>query len=309
MKKYVALLLALAMAMVLAACGTPAEKENGETKEIQVGTSNVYLTIPADYQLGEMTEEDTSEGQVAYYYSENDLLDFDLYYWAKADGETLDSAAAEETEEKVSTAEFNGISFVFYNDKEESDGKSYPTVTYIMEDGDYFVEFVFWLDGKNAEAKAKDIMATVALKEGEKETLTGNKIRLGTSDLVITTDKVFTEGELTSEDTDEQQVGYYKSEETLLDFDVYYWAKGDGETLESTAAAEAEEYQSEAKSRVINGIATMYYNVEAEESDDGTFPTLTYIIDNGDYLAEIVFWLDGDDAAAEAEAIISTLTH
>ena len=326
MKKYLllTLVLMLALALALTACGAPVEEDVPTdtdtdaatdtdadavaTQEIQVGTSNVYFTAPADYQKGEMTQEDTEEGMVAYYFSENDLMDFDLYYWAKATDETLESAIAEETEGEVATVEFNGINFVSYNDTEDSVDGTFPTVTYIMEDGDYFVEFVFWLDGDDAEAKVNDIMNTVELREAE-DTAAENQIRLGTSDLYITVDKAFTKGEMIREDTDLCMVAYYKSEETLLDFDVYYWAKGTDETLESTAALEQEEFQAEIVDREINGIATKYYNAEAEESVDGTFPTLTYIIDDGDYLAEIVFWLDGDNAAEEAEAIISTLAH
>ncbi len=286
---------------LLTACGK-------KTQELRVGTSNVYITVPAEYEKGDMTIDDTNYGMVAYYKSANDLMDFDLYYWAKATGETLEDAVAEETTNEVKTTTVNGIDLFYYNDIEDSIDGTFPTITYIMEDGDYFVELVFYVDGENAEQKIADIVNTITIKEDTTAKTGENLIRLGTSDLYITTDNAFEKGEITREDTDLCMVAYYKSEATLLDFDVYYWAKGTGETLESTAALEEAEFDAEINSRDINGIATKYYNAQSEESADGAFPTLTYIIDDGDYLAEIVFWLDGEGTAEEAEAIISTLS-
>ena len=113
---------------------------------------------------------------------------------------------------------------------------------------------------------------------------------------------------MTREDTDLCQVAYYASDDCLVDFDLYYWAKGDGETLESTAALEADEFDAEIFDREINGIQTKFYTAASEESADGEFATITYIIDDGDYLAEVVFWLDGDAPDDVVETIISTLT-
>jgi len=39
------------------------------------------------------------------------------------------------------------------------------------------------------------------------------------------------------------------------------------------------------------------------------FNTLTYILDGGNEYVEVVFWLDGETADAEAEAIIRTLNR
>ena len=300
---------ALVLALILAMTAVVAFAE--ETQELRVGTSNIYFTAPASYQKGPMNIEDTNLGQVAYYMSEDDLLDFDLYYWAKATGETLEDAFAEETDAEFAAAEFGGVSFAYYYDEEEIDGETYKTMTYIAEDGEYFVEFVFWLDGDDAEAKAEAIMNTVAAKEDTEGKTGDNLIRLGTSDLYITVEKTYVKGEMLREDTDECQVAYYTTgNEGEMDFDVYYWAKGDGETLESTAADETAEYEAEAADREINGIATKYYTAEEQaEGEDEAYKTLTYIIEDGDYLAELVFWLDGETAEADAEAIIASLNH
>ena len=52
----------------------------------------------------------------------------------------------------------NGIDLVYYYANEEYNGENYDTVTYIAEDGDYFIEIVFWLDGENAEIEADEIL-------------------------------------------------------------------------------------------------------------------------------------------------------
>ena len=101
-------------------------------------------------------------------------------------------------------------------------------------------------------------------------------------------------------------LAYYKSEETLVDFDVYEWSKATGETLAAAIAEEAEEFEAEAKETTINGFNAAYYNA-VEESEGKEYKTVTYMIDNGDEFIEIVFWLDGETAEAEVSAIMATL--
>ena len=297
---------ALVLAMLLIVSSFAGCSLIGGEKEIRVGTSDIYITIPASYEKGPMSIEDTDEGQVAYYKSDKDLIDFDLYHWAKATDENLASAVAEETENEIKSGKFGEADFLYYNDVEEADGESYPTTTYVTENGDYFVEFVFWADGADAMSKIEKMMNTVKVKKSTPKT-GENLIQLGTSDLYVTTPVAFTKGEMTREDTDLCQVAYYLYDDASVDFDVYYWAKGDGETLESTAALEEEEFSVKCADREINGIKTKYYNA-TEEIDGETYTTTTYIIDDGDYLAELVFWLDGDKPEDTVESIISSLT-
>ena len=139
------------------------------------------------------------------------------------------------------------------------------------------------------------------------EAAEGTVIELGNSGLKIAPEKKYVKGELTEEDTDENQVAYYASEETLVDFDVYEWAKADGEALESAVNAEAAEYEATAEMTELNGIAAAFYTA-TEESDGAEYKTATYMIDNGDEFVEIVFWLDGETAEAEVAAILATLT-
>lgn len=342
MKKYLAILMAAMLLLSLSACSgkeaapaepeapavaepaAPAEAEVPEVveveveeavveapqlKEIALGTSHISMSVPADYEEGEMSTEDTDESQVAYYHAASSLVDFDVYHWALADGETLEAAAEAEAEEygaELAQAEYNGIAMYFYNALEESEGEEYTTASYLMEDNGYVVELVFWLDGETAEAEVEAMLATLQQSAAEAET--EGVIALGTSSLSLKPEKAYVAGELSEEDTDESQVGYFYSEDSLVDFDVYHWAKADGETLEAAAKEEAAEYEAELKQVEYNGIAFYVYN--AEEENEGTlYNTATYLCEDGDYLVELVFWLDGENPEAEVEAILSTIAR
>ena len=300
-KRTFALLLISALLLsLLCACGKT------ELQTIPLGTSGFAVQADAAYKTGTITDDDTSEGQVAYYYSEQSLLDFDIYQWALAAGETLELTAQAEAAEYGATAEkktFGSIPVYVYTAKEESEGKSYDTASYLMESGGTVAEIVFWLDGKNAAAKAEEIMKTLTLTVQAAKT---GAIRLGTSSLYVTPAKAYQAGEISAEDTDENQVGYFRSDETTVDFDVYMWAKAEGETLSAAAAAEAAEYGAEAQETAYNGIKVAYYYAE-EESDGETYQTVTYIAEDGDFFVELVIWLDGETANEEAAQIIGSL--
>ena len=327
MKKYLALFLTLAMVICcFAACGgktEPATQTDAATDEatepasdaaqgteIQLGNSGLKITTEKAYVKGDISTEDTDENQVAYYHSEETLVDFDVYEWTKATDETLESAIAEETAEfgaEAQATEINGIAAMFYYATEESEGKEYQTVTYIFDDVDEFVEIVFWLDGENAEAEVNAILATLTAANGLAIETNDKLVKLGNSGLSMTTEKVFVQGDISTEDTDENQVAYFHSEETLVDFDVYEWAKATDETLEAAIAEEAAKYGAEFQMTEINGFAAASYNA-TEESEGQEYQTVTYMIDNGDEFVEIVFWLDGETAAEEVNAMIATLS-
>jgi hypothetical protein len=104
-------------------------------------------------------------------------------------------------------------------------------------------------------------------------------------------------------------VGYMCSDETLLDFDVYQFTKeGHPDKLAEYAEQEAAEYNAfEIKTgEQINGIDAAWYR--AMETYEGKeYTTLNYLFETGDQYVEIVFWLDGETAEEEAQAIINTL--
>ena len=136
-------------------------------------------------------------------------------------------------------------------------------------------------------------------------------LRLGTSAFTVMVPAHFTEGEMTAEDIADDQVAYYRSDATLLDFDVYQFSKeGYPDALADFVTEEAAEYNGTdiVTDAEINGITAGSYR-SVEESDGVDYPVITYAFeDNGEYV-EIAFWLDGDTAEAEADAIISTLSR
>ena len=159
-RKIIALALCL---MLLAAC---AVAEAG-TKVFQLGTSAYTVEIAESFEEGERTEEDIADDMVAYMHSPDTLLDFDVYQFSK-DGYPDDLAEFAQAEgedyeaiEIVTDGEINGIAAAWYRAEETYDGVTYTTLTYVLEDGDDYVEIAFWLDGEDAEAEAQAIIETL----------------------------------------------------------------------------------------------------------------------------------------------------
>ena len=293
MKKIIAVTLSLVMLFVSCAMA------QDSTKLIQIGTSGLEFYAPDTYEAAEITAEDTDENQVAYYASEANLVDFDIYQWAKAEGETLaDVAAAEaaEYEAEAVNVTCNGIPGYCYTAEEESDGVTYTTNTYMFENGDFFAEIVFWMDGENAEETVQCMLDTLTIASVSTIDEGGNVITLGTTAFNITMPYNYVLGEITSADTDESQVAYYYSDECLVDFDVYQWTVAEGETLKDVAIAEAAEYEAEVTELTV-GEFTIYIYEATEESEGTEYTTCTALMQDGDQFVEIVFWVDGENAA------------
>ena len=159
-RKIIALALCLAL---LAACAVA----EAATQLFQLGTSAYTIEIDADFVEGELTEEDIADDMVAYMQSPTTLLDFDVYQFAREGyPDTLaafveEEAADYDATEVVTDGNINGIDIAWYRATEEYEGQSYTTLTYVLEDGDDFVEITFWLDGEDAEAEADAIIHTL----------------------------------------------------------------------------------------------------------------------------------------------------
>ena len=274
--------------------------DSDSTRVLTLGQSGYSVTVPASYRPGEVSAEDAADDQIAYYKSSAYALDFDVYEFAKGDDAVLASYAAKEAKEYNATAKtrtINGITVAYYEAVEQDGGKDYNTLTYIFESGDEYVEIVFWLDGSDAASLAERIISSLAAKR---------VLTLGQSGYSVTVPASYYAGEVSAEDAADDQIGYYKSDAYALDFDVYEFAKGDDANLADYAMKEANQYNAELKTRTVNGTIVAYY--EATEQDGGKdYSTLTYIFESGDEYVEIVFWLDGSDAASLAEGIISSL--
>ena len=102
------------------------------------------------------------------------------------------------------------------------------------------------------------------------------------------------------------QSWYYYSENSPLDFDVYQWKK-EGDTLEKYAIEEARTYEAERLDfRTVNDVFLANYS-SYEEYDGEMYSVANYLVEDGNYLMKISFWLDGEIAVRQADRILSTL--
>ena len=148
MKKIALLALVLALVMSLAACAN--------TKPTQLGTSAFSIVLPAGYTSA---DDEMSEDQVAYFYKDDNSLDFDVYQWEKGDQYTLESEANYFAAEYGTTAEavtINGIKAMKYVSMEEYEGITYTVINYMVEDDTYIVEISFWTNASEAEYEVVD---------------------------------------------------------------------------------------------------------------------------------------------------------
>ncbi len=147
MKKTAILMLVLVFALALSACGSNANPT-------QIGTSDFSIILPEGYASA---EDDLDEDQVAYYYKDDNSIDFDVYQWEKGYQYTLESeanafAAFYDTVAEAVTV--NGINGMKYVSQEDYEGKSYTVVNYMFEDDFYIVELCFWTIDTAEEYKA-----------------------------------------------------------------------------------------------------------------------------------------------------------
>lgn len=330
MKKVISLLLVAIMVFsLLTACGNSEGNNSKEaiseeniseeissevleeaTQLIHLGTSAYSIMAPVSFEKGELSSEGVRDNIIACYFSDKTEMNFDVYQRTLATGETLVSFAVDEAVKRgnveLKENTFNGIWVPSFNDVKENDGQEYPTITYIMEDGKNIVQLEFSLVGDNAQAEVDAIMATLTKADRSEAVQDSNTFFLGDSSFSITPEKAFEKGALTAEEADENQIAYYLSYETLVDIDVFQWTKATGETLFDAAAADAAEYDiSEVKESTINGIQVFSYNA-VDEFDGKEYPTTTYILEDGDIIVKLLFWLDGANPQAEVDAIMAT---
>lgn len=159
MRRFLTFMLALVMLLSLVACGA------GKKNEIMLGTSDFSIILPAGY---EKTDDDLDEDQIAYYYKDDDSIDFDVYQWDKGNQYTLESEAeyyAAQYGTKAEPVVVNGINGMKYLSVEEYDGFSYTVVNYMFEDEDSIVELCFWtIDTDEEYAAVDEIIQTLKKK-------------------------------------------------------------------------------------------------------------------------------------------------
>ena len=94
------------------------------------------------------------EDQIAYYYKDDESIDFDVYQWEKDGQYTLEGEANALAAFYGTTAEavvVNGLNAMKYVSLEEYEGNTYTVVNYLLEDEVYIVELCFWTVGTPEE--------------------------------------------------------------------------------------------------------------------------------------------------------------
>ena len=148
MKKIISLTLVLVLVLAFVACGS--------AKPTQLGSSAFSIVLPEGYALA---EDDMDEDQVAYFYKDDNSIDFDVYQWEKGDQYTLEAEAHAFAAVYGTVAEavtVNGINGMKYVSVEEFEGATYTVVNYMFEDETYIVELAFWTIDTEAEYAAVD---------------------------------------------------------------------------------------------------------------------------------------------------------
>ena len=147
----------------------------------------------------------------------------------------------------------------------------------------------------------------LVLRASDSVTRYEKTVAVGTTGCLVAVPADYAEGEVTEAEKKDDQIAYYRSEKHLMDFDVYQFP-AEGQTLADYAAKEAKEYGAdEVKNIEINGVPlALYYS---EEKYDGTsYRVANYLFAAGEDFGELSFWLDGEDAEALSEQIISSLS-
>ena len=154
MKKVLSIILMAVLCLGMVACnGAGEEAVDNYTK---IGTSEFSIIIPDGYAE---TEDDFDEDQIAYYFKDDQSIDFDVYQWDKEGKYTLKEEAeffASEYDTTPEEVEINGISGMKYVSKETYEGKEYTVVNYMFEDEKSIIELVFWTIDTEEEYKAVD---------------------------------------------------------------------------------------------------------------------------------------------------------
>ena len=156
MRKLSLFILALVMALSLTACGS------SHPEATQLGTSAFSIQLPDGYKS---VEDDYDEDQIAYYYKDDESVDFDVFQWTKGDQYTLESEAVYFANEYGTTPEsvvINGINGMKYTSEELYDGHTYTVVNYMFEDADSSVELSFrTIDTSEEYAVVDEIIHTL----------------------------------------------------------------------------------------------------------------------------------------------------
>lgn len=288
-----------------------------DKKQLQIADSKYFLTVADDFRSETLTDVEKENNIIGHYLNTESGLEI-FVHAADASGyysyETFALKRAPEFGAESKKVNLNGIpaAFYAYNEKyvddvplnemggavyNEDDVVTENYLVYVLENGNVFLEITFKLNGDLTEIEAALAMLTLEKKQ---------YIQLGTSDFYIYAPSDYEKGDISEKDISENQVGYYRSDMSFMDFDVYQIPMDiDGENLENFAKTAAEEKDSGILQTRINDIPA-YYFYSTENYDNTDYKTLTYIFAGEKDYIKIVFWHD-NDSFEEVMDVVSTL--
>lgn len=310
----VSLVLAL---LVLVGCAfaedaaTEAEATGRDLTRLRLGSSVYTVMIDDDFIAEELTEAEIAAGEIGHYKNDETGLELEVFQQSK-DGLTkelshftLEQANAEERVEVVWPSDtVNDIGMGWYWGTKTRDGEARDIAAYILDSGDTYVELLFWPSNEKASMEVLDIVESL-------QYMSLKQISLGTSGLTLVVPDDYMQGQISDEDIADDQVAYWYSDASLLDFDVYQFSKESvsGQTLAEYVVEESSTYPAVSElvtDGEINTIPAAWYRA-VDECDEGEYDTITYIFEKNDEYVEVVFWLDGPTAMDEADYIIHNL--
>jgi len=161
-----------------------------------------------------------------------------------------------------------------------------------------------WTAPAGADAVPEETAAPNAAADAEM-----TQLQLSSSNYSVSIPRSYRNGEVTIEEIMANQVAYYFSPSSDMDFDVYQFSKPYPEmSLEDFTQKVAADFNGrDARLRTINGIDVGTY-LSREFYDGVEYDVMSALIEDGSDYIEVVFWLDGETAVQEAEAILNSLS-
>ena len=157
MKKILVFILLVVLSFSVVACNSD--------KYTKIGSSDFSIVLPEGYVS---TEDEFDEDQIAYYFKDDQSIDFDVYQWDKEGKYTMMEEAlyfASEYNAAAEEIEINGINGMKYISKETFNDNEYTVVNYMFEDEESIIELSFWTIDTEEEYKAVDeIISTIKKK-------------------------------------------------------------------------------------------------------------------------------------------------
>ena len=132
----------------------------GSAFALDIKMGSLTVKAPDSFVNGEVTSADREDGITAYYKSDETLMDFDVYEFPKE--EPFDEFVKSFAAPNLTREEINGVKAAVYRSTDESEGKEYSTLNYILEGEKEYVMVVFWLDGEEAEPQALAIINSLS---------------------------------------------------------------------------------------------------------------------------------------------------